>query len=170
MVLDSKNIEYETIDITAPGNQLDKEFMQSNSYAKGGKFPLPPQIFNEEEYCGDYEDFDLANELDELESFLKLPIPPENSKDSSKDSKVKDDVQENGNTSSKEPSTDKDAATVKSDSADDKTGLPNDNDSLNESKPTELDGGTKANEENVEQNEETGDKNEEKSDDQDKEE
>lgn len=55
-------------------------------------------------------------------------------------------------------------------SAEDRTDLPNDNDPLDGSKPTELDGGTKANEEDVEQMEETGDKNEEKSDDQEKEE
>ncbi|KAF7381859.1 hypothetical protein HZH68_015732 [Vespula germanica] len=170
MILDSKNVDYETIDITEPGKELDKEFMQSNSVGRDSKYPLPPQIFNEDEYCGDYEDFDMANELDELEKFLKI-TPPVSPEDISQDSKAQNnDVQENGNTSSREPSTDKDAATVKSESAEDRTDLPNDNDPLDGSKPTELDGGTKGNEEDVEQMEETGDKNEEKSDDQEKEE
>lgn len=112
----------------------------------------------------------MANELDELEKFLKI-TPPVSPEDISQDSKAQNnDVQENGNTSSREPSTDKDAATVKSESAEDRTDLPNDNDPLDGSKPTELDGGTKGNEEDVEQMEETGDKNEEKSDDQEKEE
>ncbi|GLG93435.1 SH3 domain-binding glutamic acid-rich protein homolog [Gryllus bimaculatus] len=72
MILDSKNIEYVVVDITEPGKESDKEFMQKNSNAKDSKYPLPPQMFNEEEYCGDYEDFDLANEVDDLERFLKL--------------------------------------------------------------------------------------------------
>ncbi|XP_015173788.1 PREDICTED: SH3 domain-binding glutamic acid-rich protein homolog [Polistes dominula] len=170
MILDSKNVEYETIDITEPGKELDKEFMQGHSVGKDSKYPLPPQIFNEDEYCGDYEDFDMANELDELEKFLKM-TPPVSPEDISQDSNAQNnDIQENGNTSSREPSTDKDAATVKSESAEDRTNLPNDNDPLDESKATELDGGTKENEEDVEQMEEPGDKNEEKSDDQEKEE
>ncbi|KAK7872581.1 hypothetical protein R5R35_013806 [Gryllus longicercus] len=72
MILDSKNIEYVVVDITEPGKESDKEFMQKNSNAKDSKYPLPPQMFNEEEYCGDYEDFDLANEVDDLEKFFKL--------------------------------------------------------------------------------------------------
>ncbi|KAJ9574637.1 hypothetical protein L9F63_008169 [Diploptera punctata] len=72
MILDSKNIEYQVVDITEPGKESDKEFMQQKSKAKDSKHPLPPQIFNEEDYCGDYEEFDLANEIDELDKFLKL--------------------------------------------------------------------------------------------------
>lgn len=52
MILDSKNVEYEIIDITEPGKELDKEFMQTNSNARTNKYPLPPQIFNEDDYCG----------------------------------------------------------------------------------------------------------------------
>lgn len=52
MILDSKNVEYETIDITEPGKELEKEFMQANSIARDSKYPLPPQIFNEDDYCG----------------------------------------------------------------------------------------------------------------------
>ncbi|XP_041976527.1 SH3 domain-binding glutamic acid-rich protein homolog [Aricia agestis] len=84
MILDSKNIKYEIIDITEPGRESDKDFMQNNSKSNGAtvsdsnpRSPLPPQVFNEEEYCGDYDQFDLANELDTLEQFLKLETPPE---------------------------------------------------------------------------------------------
>lgn len=35
--------------------------------------PLPPQIFNGQTYCGDYNGFELANECDTLEAFLHLP-------------------------------------------------------------------------------------------------
>lgn len=52
MILDSKSVEYEIIDITEPGKELEKEFMQSNSNARTNKYPLPPQIFNEDDYCG----------------------------------------------------------------------------------------------------------------------
>lgn len=76
MILESKNIDYEAIDITEPGRELDKQFMQDHAKAKDSKHPLPPQIFNEDDYCGDYEGFDVANENDELEIFLKLPLPP----------------------------------------------------------------------------------------------
>jgi len=34
--------------------------------------PLPPQIFNDQDYCGDYDGFDVSNETDQLYVFLKL--------------------------------------------------------------------------------------------------
>ncbi|XP_017100467.2 SH3 domain-binding glutamic acid-rich protein homolog isoform X4 [Drosophila bipectinata] len=79
MILDSKNIQYDTVDITEPGKESEKELMQNKSTSNGGtvsdpepRHPLPPQIFNDEEYCGDYDAFDMANEIDTLEVFLKL--------------------------------------------------------------------------------------------------
>ncbi|CAH4020315.1 SH3 domain-binding glutamic acid-rich protein homolog [Pieris brassicae] len=84
MILDSKNIKYEVIDITEPGKEDDKDFMQNNAKCNGGtvsdpnpRSPLPPQVFNDEEYCGDYDQFDMANEVDTLEQYLKLEIPSE---------------------------------------------------------------------------------------------
>ncbi|XP_064539786.1 SH3 domain-binding glutamic acid-rich protein homolog [Drosophila montana] len=79
MILDSKSIQYDTVDITEPGKEGEKEMMQNKSTSNGGtvsdpdpRHPLPPQIFNDEEYCGDYDAFDMANEIDTLEVFLKL--------------------------------------------------------------------------------------------------
>ncbi|XP_060517449.1 SH3 domain-binding glutamic acid-rich protein homolog [Cylas formicarius] len=79
LILDSKNVKYEILDIAEPNMEEAKEYMQNNSKLLGGtigdpnpRHPLPPQIFNEEEYCGDYDAFDMANELDEMEKFLKL--------------------------------------------------------------------------------------------------
>ncbi|CAL7947304.1 unnamed protein product [Xylocopa violacea] len=188
MILDSKNVEYETIDITEPGKEMEKEFMQTNSIARDSKYPLPPQIFNEEEYCGDYDDFDLANEIDELEKFL-LVAPPANAKENAVDSNESKEIQENGNTTSREPSTDKDAAAVQAQSVEERTNLPSENVQSDEPKSIEHDGETKNGdksventEENVEneeksgdqeetaENEEENDKNEEKSGDQEKEE
>ncbi|XP_070155806.1 SH3 domain-binding glutamic acid-rich protein homolog [Polyergus mexicanus] len=171
MILDSKNVEYEIIDITEPGKELDKEFMQANSNARTNKYPLPPQIFNEDDYCGDYEDFDLANELDELEKFLKV-TPAISTAEITLDSKSQSDgIQENGNTSSREPSADKEADIVLSDSLPERTTLNSENKALDDSKPTEVDSATKIiTSDEGEHAEDNGDKNEEKSDDQEKEE
>ena len=168
MILDSKNVEYETIDITEPGKEMEKEFMQSNSIARESKYPLPPQIFNEDEYCGDYEDFDLANEIDELEQFLKV-APPASATETALDSNQSKDIQENGNTTSREPSIDKDVATAQAESTEERTTLPDENIESDESRPTDHDGGTKT-EEDAEDMKESVEKNEEKSGDQEKEE
>ncbi|KAL3282602.1 hypothetical protein HHI36_005777 [Cryptolaemus montrouzieri] len=79
LILDSKNIKYDVIDIAEPGSEEQKDFMQNKSTSSGGtisdptpRHPLPPQIFNDDEYCGDYDQFDMANEIDEMEKFLKL--------------------------------------------------------------------------------------------------
>lgn len=70
-VLKTRNIEYETIDIAAPGMQEQRKFMREKGKKKDGqRFALPPQIFNGEEYRGNFEDFDIANEDDMLEEFL----------------------------------------------------------------------------------------------------
>ncbi|XP_050472275.1 SH3 domain-binding glutamic acid-rich protein homolog isoform X2 [Bombus huntii] len=169
MILDSKNVEYETIDITEPGKEMEKEFMQSNGIARDSKYPLPPQIFNEDEYCGDYEDFDLANEMDELEEFLKVE-PPASGKENVPDSNQSEEIQENGNTTSREPSTDKEAAAIQAESVEERTTLPSENVQSDEPKSIENDGETKPEEDTTEHTEENVEKNEEKSGDQEKEE
>ncbi|KAL4708353.1 hypothetical protein ACJJTC_019589 [Scirpophaga incertulas] len=103
MILDSKNIKYDVIDITEPGRETDKDFMQNNSKSNGGtvsdpnpRSPLPPQIFNDDEYCGDYDQFDLANEVDTLEQFLKVELPPEDTPKEESEQVVNGDVTTNG--------------------------------------------------------------------------
>lgn len=51
MILDSKSIKYDVIDITEPGKESDKEMMQEKSTHKGGtvsdpnpRHALPPQV------------------------------------------------------------------------------------------------------------------------------
>merc|ERR1711913_186314 len=74
MVLTTRNIEFVTIDISAPGMQDMRTFMRMNGRKREGqRNVLPPQIFNGEEYRGDYEGFDIANEDDDLEEFLGNP-------------------------------------------------------------------------------------------------
>merc|ERR1719431_126592 len=62
------------VDISAPGMEDQRDFMRGSAKKmEGQRNVLPPQIYNIEKYCGDYEDFDVANEDDELEEFLGIP-------------------------------------------------------------------------------------------------
>ncbi|XP_012288414.1 SH3 domain-binding glutamic acid-rich protein homolog isoform X2 [Orussus abietinus] len=171
MILESKNIEYTTIDITEPGREADKEFMQTKGTVRDSKYPLPPQIFNEDEYCGDYEDFDLANEIDELEKFLKVTPAVSTAEITFENKSESEDIQQNGNTSSREPSSDKDAATTQGESIDERTSLADKGDNSESRNSMEHESESKdRSETGSEQMEDSGDKNEEKSDDQEKEE
>ncbi|KAK7085588.1 SH3-binding, glutamic acid-rich protein [Halocaridina rubra] len=73
MILESKNVPFVTIDITDPGQEESKDYMTQNAKPKGNnKVPMTPQIFNDAEYCGDFDDMDMANECDTLGDFLKM--------------------------------------------------------------------------------------------------
>merc|ERR1719392_497446 len=62
------------VDISAPGMDDQRDMMRASAKKKEGqRHALPPQLFNGEKYCGDYDDFDVANEDDELEEFLGIP-------------------------------------------------------------------------------------------------
>ena len=53
MVLTTRDIEFTTIDISAPGNQEMRTFMREKGRKKEGqRNVLPPQIFNGDEYRG----------------------------------------------------------------------------------------------------------------------
>lgn len=71
-ILSSLKIDYEVIDITEIGKEDDREFMRTQCKLNNKAAALPPQIFNETDYCGDYDDFEAANEDDKLKEFLKL--------------------------------------------------------------------------------------------------
>lgn len=73
LLMESKGVKFEVIDIADPNSEDAKIFMQKNADKKGARHPVPPQFFQEDEYCGDYDGFDEANENDRLEEFLKLP-------------------------------------------------------------------------------------------------
>mmetsp|Transcript_9586 Transcript_9586/g.18073 ORF Transcript_9586/g.18073 Transcript_9586/m.18073 type:complete len:119 (-) Transcript_9586:141-497(-) len=76
--LESLKIEFETIDISDPTKEEEKKFMRANSQpAQEGKVPLPPQVFKDEDYCGDFEAFSEAIEDNALYEFLKLAPPKE---------------------------------------------------------------------------------------------
>nr|CAG4641207.1 EOG090X0DPU [Eulimnadia texana] len=74
LIMESKGVDFEIIDISDPGREAERKFMQTNAKAKdNARYPIAPQFFNEDDYCGDYDGFDEANETDTLEDFLKLP-------------------------------------------------------------------------------------------------
>lgn len=63
--------DLQIIDISDPIYEQDKQFMLDNAQANQ-KGVLPPQFFNENDYCGNYESFAISIENDELFQFLKL--------------------------------------------------------------------------------------------------
>jgi len=67
MVLDGKQIAYETVDISS--SDAGKAKMRELA---GDAKCLPPQIANGEQYCGDFNAFDEAVEMETLNEFLKL--------------------------------------------------------------------------------------------------
>jgi hypothetical protein len=70
-VLSSWKLEYEPIDVAAPENEKERDFViESGKKTEDGKIMLP-QIFKEEECCGDYLDFLQAIEHEKLQLFLK---------------------------------------------------------------------------------------------------
>ena len=64
--------DLQIIDISDPTNEQDKQFMLENALENPKGLRLPPQIFNESNYCGDYDSFADSIENDELFQFLKL--------------------------------------------------------------------------------------------------
>lgn len=72
MILQSIKVPFESIDITEPGKEEDRDFMKEHCKKVDGVCTPPPHFFNEQEYCGDFDDFDEATEEDRLIVFLKL--------------------------------------------------------------------------------------------------
>ncbi|XP_056267884.1 SH3 domain-binding glutamic acid-rich-like protein 3 [Pseudoliparis swirei] len=66
-ILESKSIRYELIDISV-GRELCDE-MRSKA---GNPAAVPPQLFNEDQYCGDYGMLSEAVEDDTVDQLLKL--------------------------------------------------------------------------------------------------
>ncbi|MBN3324921.1 SH3BG protein, partial [Atractosteus spatula] len=75
--LEANKIDYAQMDIA--GSEENRMWMREN--VPGDKkptngIPLPPQIFNDENYCGDYETFFNAKEENQVFAFLGLAPPP----------------------------------------------------------------------------------------------
>lgn len=73
MIMDSLEIPYEIVDVTEPGHEKERDHLQSVCKKRDSQTnALPPQFFNDDTYCGDYEDFDTANDDDKVKVLLKL--------------------------------------------------------------------------------------------------
>lgn len=75
--LEANKIDFKELDIA--GDEDNRKWMREN--VPGEKkpqngIPLPPQIFNEEQYCGDFDSFFSAKEENIIYSFLGLAPPP----------------------------------------------------------------------------------------------
>ncbi|KAM7338792.1 SH3 domain-binding glutamic acid-rich-like protein 3 [Alexandromys fortis] len=74
-IFDSYNIKYELIDITVSPQALEE--MRTKT---GSPNAVPPQIFNGQEYCGDFDTFHYAKENKEILKFLKMEKMEKNDK------------------------------------------------------------------------------------------
>ncbi|XP_023261431.1 SH3 domain-binding glutamic acid-rich-like protein isoform X17 [Seriola lalandi dorsalis] len=75
--LEALKVDYAQLDIAC--NEENRMWMRQNvpeEKKPANGIPLPPQIFNEESYCGDYDTFFDAKEDNLVYSFLGLPPPP----------------------------------------------------------------------------------------------
>uniref|UniRef100_A0A8C9PDY2 SH3 domain binding glutamate rich protein like 2 n=1 Tax=Spermophilus dauricus TaxID=99837 RepID=A0A8C9PDY2_SPEDA len=71
--LEANKIEFEEVDITMSEEQrqwMYKNIPPEKKPAQGN--PLPPQIFNGDQYCGDYDSFFESKESNTVFSFLGL--------------------------------------------------------------------------------------------------
>ncbi|XP_046877314.1 SH3 domain-binding glutamic acid-rich-like protein 2 isoform X2 [Hypomesus transpacificus] len=75
--LESNRISFQEVDITMLEDQrmwMYRNIPQEKQPQKGN--PLPPQIFNGDHYCGDYEDFFQSKENNSVFAFLGLHSQP----------------------------------------------------------------------------------------------
>lgn len=75
--LEANRINFQEVDITMLEEQrlwMYRNIPKEKKPEKGN--PLPPQIFNEDRYCGDYEDFFQSKENNTVFAFLGLNSPP----------------------------------------------------------------------------------------------
>jgi len=70
-ILDTNKIDYVDIDISDPKNSSEKEFLQRTLASLNMKMSLP-QIFNDEQYCCNFDDLLSAVESNSLKQILKL--------------------------------------------------------------------------------------------------
>ncbi|XP_030260290.1 SH3 domain-binding glutamic acid-rich-like protein 2 isoform X1 [Sparus aurata] len=75
--LEANRISFQEVDITMLEEQrlwMYRNIPRDKQPEKGN--PLPPQIFNEDRYCGDYEDFFQSKENNTVFTFLGLSSQP----------------------------------------------------------------------------------------------
>jgi len=70
-ILDTNKIDYSDIDISDSKNTHEKEFLQRTLSLLNQKMNLP-HIFNDDQYCCDFDGLILAVESNTLKQVLKL--------------------------------------------------------------------------------------------------
>ncbi|CAJ0568248.1 unnamed protein product, partial [Mesorhabditis spiculigera] len=76
MLLEGLQVPCDLIDITKPEHAKSRALLREKANNERQKVPLPPQFFYDEEYLGNYIDFEEAVELDKIAEFLRL-VPDE---------------------------------------------------------------------------------------------
>ncbi|NXI71584.1 SH3L3 protein, partial [Anseranas semipalmata] len=66
-ILDVTGLRYELIDVS-----VDEGLLREMQEKAGDPRAVPPQIFNGDEYCGDFEMLHQATENEEVSKFLKM--------------------------------------------------------------------------------------------------
>jgi len=74
-LLSGLKIEHEVVDIGDSILEDEKDFLSVNGQPNKQGLVVTPQIFNDDQLCGDYDAFNLALENEELFDFLKTEIP-----------------------------------------------------------------------------------------------
>jgi len=74
-LLSGLKIEHEVVDVGDSILEDEKEFLNERGQPNKQGAVVTPQIFNDEELCGDFDAFQLALENEELFHFLKTDIP-----------------------------------------------------------------------------------------------
>ncbi|XP_059696100.1 SH3 domain-binding glutamic acid-rich protein [Haemorhous mexicanus] len=134
--LEANKIDFQQMDIA--GDEDNRKWMREN--VPGEKkpqngIPLPPQIFNEERYCGDFESFFSAKEENIIYSFLGLAPPPGTKETEKSDAtEEKSDATEEKSDATEEKS---EATEDKSDSKDEKSDATNEAEAHTEDKADE---------------------------------
>ncbi|XP_072837182.2 SH3 domain-binding glutamic acid-rich-like protein 3 [Pogona vitticeps] len=68
-ILDGNRLKYQLVDVS-----ISERLLQEMRDKAGKPDAIPPQIFNGEEYCGDFEMLHEATENEEVPKFLKTTI------------------------------------------------------------------------------------------------
>ncbi|XP_069389956.1 SH3 domain-binding glutamic acid-rich protein isoform X18 [Paralichthys olivaceus] len=92
--LEALKVEYDPLDIAC--NEENRMWMRQNvpeEKKPANGIPLPPQIFNEESYCGDYDTFFDAKEDNSVYAFLGLPPPPGSKTHAEEEEQEEEDLQ-----------------------------------------------------------------------------
>ncbi|XP_036817100.1 SH3 domain-binding glutamic acid-rich-like protein isoform X42 [Oncorhynchus mykiss] len=93
--LEALKVDYAPLDIAC--SEDNRMWMRENVPVEKkptNGIPLPPQIFNEESYCGDYETFFDAKEDNAVYAFLGLPPPPGSKKAPVKEEEAQEEVED----------------------------------------------------------------------------